>query len=120
MIILFVSTYRDLVNQGKQLMDLKDEYDTYVLIYKKIFEEYKAIKIAGSPGATQDVLVSPEKESNAFDVVNRNVRYLAASACDFGKSYNLEDSLRYLYGIDGSRYEITRQQNIKKKKRAQG
>ncbi|MBI2775103.1 M23 family metallopeptidase [Candidatus Dependentiae bacterium] len=121
MIILLIGTYRDLMEQGKQLVELKNEYDTYVLVYKKIFDEYKTIKQAGGSSSGQELIPVMEKDSgNSFEVVNRNANYLAESACDFGKNYNLEDSLRFLYGLDGSRYEEPRRPVSKKRKRVQG
>lgn len=104
-IALLINLYENLNTQSRELIELKNEYDTYVLMYKKIFDDYKSMKENGRP--IQE-LVSTEKDmlSPSFEVVNRNPDYLAKSAVDFGKNYNLEDSLRVLYnGIDGSRYQ---------------
>lgn len=103
LIIMLMNIYGQLSEQRKELIELKNEYDSYVLMYKKIFDEYKMMKTGEVSISNQQV---PEQElRNAFEVVNRDHRYLAESACNFGKDYNLEDSMRFLYGIDGTHYE---------------
>ncbi|OQA35904.1 MAG: Murein hydrolase activator NlpD precursor [Candidatus Dependentiae bacterium ADurb.Bin331] len=107
-IALLINLYENLHTQSRELIELKNEYDTYVLMYKKIFDDYKSMK---ENGRVLPEMAAQEREmiTPSFEVVNRNPDYLAKSAVDFGKHYNLEDSLRVLYnGIDGSRYQEPR------------
>lgn len=114
LILLLVSmrTYRGLETQRRELLELKNEYDSYVLMYKKIFDEYRSFKDGGS-AALQGAVT---EQVAVFEPVNRDAAYLTESAVDFGKHYNLEDSMRFLYGLDGAHYEAPRA-SIKKRKR---
>lgn len=95
---LLVAEYKYFKDRTAQLIQLKDDYTSYILALKKLITE-RSIKDA-SQESVSDLIKNNSDNETQFVVVNREPAYLKESALSFARKYNLEWALEKLYAAD--------------------
>ena len=80
-IMLFVE-YRFFYDQASKMMELKEEYRAYGAAFKRVLNEYNALKeqTEGAPSLIKTAATDGEKD---FLVINRELSYLKQSMLDY-------------------------------------
>lgn len=94
------SSYRFFQREAERLMEIKEDYATYLLSLKRLMLEYEQDKEdqeAENALRDEKKKVAEESDEPTFVVVNRDPEYLKAEALRFAKKHKLEGAVRRLY-----------------------
>ncbi len=114
MTILLMHEYRYFKQQAEELMQLKEDYQTYISAVKRMM-------VDRSKEESQDSDLQKKKDlesDESFVLVNRERSYLRDVAVEFARCHNLERLVSQMYAIGESieqpRQRRTRNRRIKK------
>ncbi len=94
--MLTMREYYFFKEQAQQLMQLKEDYNNYVLILKRLIVDAEKTKDETEPiGEKKKLNEVPE-----FLIVNRDKQYLQHSAVKFARLHNLDTAVRQIYEAD--------------------
>lgn len=116
MTILLMHEYRYFKNQAEELMQLKEDYQTYISAVKRMM-----LEVERSKDESRDTDSQKKKDldsEDSFVLVNREKSYLRDVAVEFARCHNLERLVSQMYAIGESieqpRQRRTRNRRIKK------
>ena len=108
--------YQFFKKQATELLILKEDYQNYILAFKRVLCDYNKVKehIRELEGCSEDEKKKSFYSLNQFDitsafeggttphflVVNREFNYLRLNAIEFSKKHDLEDAVRNMYEFD--------------------
>ncbi len=95
---LLVMEYRFFVKELDELTQLKQEYDNYLLLFKRMIlqEENQEVEKDDNENVEKKKMNNSVDES-PFLLVNRDAAYLHDVAARFGKEHKLEDAVTSMY-----------------------
>lgn len=88
--------YRNVRQEISELVQVREEYQNYVLALKRLITEYQKNSVEdGSNGAEKKKLTTDE--SQEFLILNRDSEYLKRSALQYARLYNMHGAVEKLY-----------------------
>jgi len=116
--VLLVAEYRALNSTAEQVLQLKEEYRSYVMALKRALREKTREAEKDEKGEVKKNSIAEENDKEeaaflstqpladsefpqqTFLVVNRDPRYLRAGAVEFGKKYNMDKVLATMFDTE--------------------
>ncbi len=118
---LLIVEYRFFVRQLDELTQLKQEYDNYLLLFKRmILQEENQDSDKEEQESPEKKKMNTDASQESFLLVNRDPGYLQKAAQSLSKEYHLEDAVASIYKNDTSRkpmgtQKVTGKQNKRKR-----
>jgi murein DD-endopeptidase MepM/ murein hydrolase activator NlpD len=114
---LLIVEYRFFVRQLDELTQLKQEYDNYLLLFKRmILQEENQESDKEEPDSSEKKKMNNDASQESFLLVNRDPGYLQKAAQSLSKEYQLEDAVVGMYKKDTYTKPSATQKKFKGKK----
>ncbi len=114
---LLIIEYRFFVRQLDELTQLKQEYDNYLLLFKRmILQEENQDSDKEDSDTSEKKKMNNEVIQESFLLVNRDPLYLQKAASSLNKEYQLEDPVADVYKQDLSVKSFAGQKKVTGKK----
>ncbi len=113
---LLIVEYRFFVRELDEITQLKQEYDNYLLLFKRMILQESQDSDKEEPAESSEKKKNNEPIEDNFLLVNRDQRYLQKAAERLGKKHQLEDAVNSMYS-QGHTYHAPEKKVSKKNKR---